>query len=553
MPDYDNDIEDQLKALREAYAVSLPEKFAQIKACHAGIMSGDDDVEEKIILLHRLLHGIAGSGATFGFSELGQKARQIEQIIKKWMVQRDRPCSEEKTEVSNLLTHFMALNGVVAGDTDAINNKLARVSSQNAEAANVLIYILDDVELENGLAVQISNYGYEVEIYANIKDFLIALNVKIPDAVVVDINLSQGDLSGVNVIRKFKQEQANDLIVLFISSADNFQARLEAVQAGGEAYITKPINVDYLIEQLDKLIKSDTPEPYRILIVDDDISLSTYYKLVLNKAGMKVEVLNQPEKIFELMASFNPELILMDIYMPVCSGLDLAKLIRQQDSFISIPIVYLSTESDNAKKMDALDSGGDDFLTKPIDDEKLMSSVTIRVRRARKLGNLMSQDSLTGLLKHTKIKARLANELSRAMRNKSQMIFVMVDIDNFKLVNDTYGHLVGDQVIKSLARLLQQRLRKSDGIGRYGGEEFAIVLPDASMQNAEVIVNEIRENFSKIEFLHEGEVFNVTISAGISGYPLHDDAVLINKAADDALYRAKENGRDCVVMESGSH
>ena len=124
----------------------------------------------------------------------------------------------------------------------------------------------------------------------------------------------------------------------------------------------------------------------------------------------------------------------------------------------------------------------------------------------------------------------------------------MLDIDKFKSVNDTYGHPVGDKVIKSLARILKQRLRKSDTIGRYGGEEFAVVLYDTDINNAYKVMTEIREHFSLLSH-NAGDIeFNVTFSCGLAAYPYFDTVAELNEAADRALYHAKESGRNCVVI-----
>jgi len=124
----------------------------------------------------------------------------------------------------------------------------------------------------------------------------------------------------------------------------------------------------------------------------------------------------------------------------------------------------------------------------------------------------------------------------------------MIDIDNFKRVNDSYGHMVGDRVIKSLARLLQQRLRKCDRIGRYGGEEFAVVLPNCDLDSAVNILEKIRTDFSELHYLYKGKEFSVTFSAGIAGFPDYESADLINQTADEALYKAKRDGRNRVVV-----
>jgi len=238
----------------------------------------------------------------------------------------------------------------------------------------------------------------------------------------------------------------------------------------------------------------------------------------------------------------------MDMYMPGCSGMELAAIIRQQEAFVSIPIVFLSVETDMDKQLAAIRRGGDDFLTKPIRPEHLIASITNRADRTRSMRYLMERDSLTGLLNHTNLKEQLNREVMRATRTGSKICFAMIDVDHFKNVNDHYGHMTGDRVLKGLARLLQERLRATDIIGRYGGEEYAVILLNTSLDNALQIMNEMRDKFSKLTQRAEGKEFTVTFSCGIAGYPEHETAGELNEAADKALYEAKETGRNRVVL-----
>jgi diguanylate cyclase (GGDEF)-like protein len=235
------------------------------------------------------------------------------------------------------------------------------------------------------------------------------------------------------------------------------------------------------------------------------------------------------------------------MHMPGCTGLELAAVIRQQEAYVSVPIVYLSAETDVDKQLAAMRQGGDSFLTKPIRPEHLISAVLGRVERLRVLRSFMVRDSLTGLLNRTVLKEPLATEVARAARNGHATSFAMVDIDPFKLVNDTYGHSTGDHVIKSLSRLLQQRLRKTDVVGRYGGEEFAIILPNTTEAQAVKLLDELRVGFSQVRHQSEGREFYVTISAGVATSSNFPVANQLNNAADRALYRAKAQGRNCVI------
>jgi diguanylate cyclase (GGDEF)-like protein len=161
----------------------------------------------------------------------------------------------------------------------------------------------------------------------------------------------------------------------------------------------------------------------------------------------------------------------------------------------------------------------------------------------------MLNDGLTGLFNHVSIKTLLEAEVSRAQRQTKPLSFAMIDIDHFKVVNDTYGHPAGDRVLKNVARMLKKRLRKSDLIGRYGGEEFAIILPETDVETAEKILNDVRENFSRITQQNADDQFSCTLSAGLTQLIPGDSIDRVISAADTALYEAKEGGRNKVCIK----
>ena len=161
----------------------------------------------------------------------------------------------------------------------------------------------------------------------------------------------------------------------------------------------------------------------------------------------------------------------------------------------------------------------------------------------------MVRDSLTNLLNHTTFRSVLTQEINRSKRQNLTMALAMMDLDNFKQVNDTFGHAAGDSVLKSLSRLLRQRLRKSDIIGRYGGEEFVALLLDCDAEQAQMIMDDIRKHFSEIEFTpKKAQKLSVTFSCGISTFPEFSSAQDLSDASDQALYVAKANGRNRVII-----
>jgi diguanylate cyclase (GGDEF)-like protein len=418
-----------------------------------------------------------------------------------------------------------------------------------ANSGNRLVYLAeDDPELCRLLALQLGHFGYQVRTFPSTESVCEALRDCLPAAVIMDISFPGGERAGTEAMLSLRRQGVVLPPLLFLSSRRDFNARLDAVRAGGEAYFTKPVEIGDLVDRLDVLTVSTKPEPYRVMIVEDTSLLAAVYAYILEQAGMMTCQVTNPMEVMDRLADFSPELILMDMYMPGASGEEVAKVLRQQESLVGVPIVFLSGETDLGRQLAAIGHGADDFLVKPIRPEHLLLSVTSRIERYRVLRSFMVRDSLTGLLNHTKIKEQLEVEIERAKRQQRPLSFAMIDLDHFKRVNDTYGHPTGDKVLKGLARLLLQRLRKVDVIGRYGGEEFAVILTDTPATDAVRVLDDIRKDLAQIRQQSEDGEFSVTFSCGVAAYPDFATAEAISNAADKALYRAKHGGRNRTVL-----
>jgi diguanylate cyclase (GGDEF)-like protein len=414
------------------------------------------------------------------------------------------------------------------------------------------VYLCEDDSYQRlTLATQIGCFGFEVLSFGELEQLVNAVQSAPPDAIVMDMIFPDRPLGGSDIVRTIQSERKAPVPTIFISSHGSLASRLSAVRAGSSAYFVKPVNMTELCSTLSLLTSAEKPEPYRIMIVDDDLQLAEYHALILQEAGMITLTVNDPLQVMSPLYEFKPDLILMDMYMPGCNGMELAKAIRQIGAYFSIPIVYLSSETDTDKQFQAMQTGGDEFLTKPIKPQRLVSSVAVRAERMKTIRSYMVRDSMTGLFNHTATKEHLDTAIALAERKQEEVCFAMIDVDKFKVVNDTYGHPIGDRVLIALARLIRQRVRKADTVGRFGGEEFAVILPGCSLSEAVVLLNEVRESFAAVDFQAKDETFSCTFSCGIAPLSLYGDATALNAGADEALYAAKNGGRNQVVAAKG--
>ncbi|WP_341522492.1 PleD family two-component system response regulator [Pseudomonas sp. G.S.17] len=412
------------------------------------------------------------------------------------------------------------------------------------------IYIaLQDFERAERLAKQLEFFGLFAQPLGDLSTFHEAMAERHPAAIVIDVDFG-GPGDGLKLAAQVQEGLEQKLPLLFFSHQEtDTPTRLAAVRAGGEEFLTGTLEASSLLEKIEILTCVAQYEPYKVLIIDDSRAQATHTERLLNSAGIVTRTLLDPIQAMAELADFQPDLIILDMYMPGCTGVELAKVIRHNDRYVSVPIIYLSAEDDLDKQLDAMSEGGDDFLTKPIKPRHLITTVRNRAARARNLKARMVRDSLTGLYNHTHILQLLEDCSFRARRENQQLCFAMLDIDHFKKVNDSHGHPMGDRVIKSLALFLKQRLRKTDYIGRYGGEEFAIVMPDTSIQNAHKVLDEIRRRFAEIHYPAQPADLSCTFSAGVVALRDTDDSLMLASRADEALYRAKDAGRNHVNSE----
>jgi len=297
-----------------------------------------------------------------------------------------------------------------------------------------------------------------------------------------------------------------------------------------------------------------------ILIIDDSATVRKKIIETLRVSNLFDRYLEAEDGIegFKILGNFRVDLILCDLEMPRMDGFKFLSLCNSQENLKNIPIILLSAHGQDEMKIRGLEQGAVDFVTKPFTAGELLARVKIQqkikrlqdeLRRSNEqLKELSNTDFLTGLYNRRFIMEVLELEFQRMRRKKGYLSLIILDIDHFKRVNDIYGHPQGDQVLISLAEILQADLRPYDIAARFGGEEFIVLLPETRLAQGFETAERLRKKVAAAKFSPPLENLAITISLGLASSPempidsIHD----LIKEADDALYRAKENGRNRV-------
>lgn len=539
-------ISSKLQTIRNLYINDLPNKIENINQTWQKIRTQADF--NYIRHLRIMIHSLVGSSGSFGFPNIQQQAEQLETLL-------SHITFTDEQQQNKISHHILQMQ---QSATTASKNDLYPLSAPQDNQHQTLIqqkrHILiveDDPSQGDELAEQLTHYGYEIILLCDISQIETILKTQTINLILCDIMHEEHENAGFEAIQKLKEHHINcqQLPVLFLSARDDLEARLNAIRTGGIGYFQKPVHIGSLIDRIEHLLSPIITErrPH-VLLVDDDTSLSQYHALLLEEAGIQTWTLNEPERLMETLRVFNPDLVLMDLYFPNCTGIELAAVIRQQNAYLGTPILFLSIEKEISEHLLAYSIGADDFLTKPINPNHFVPLVIQKIKRFRQLRNMMLHDSLTGALNHTSIKNMMDTEIARARREKKNLVVGMLDIDWFKKVNDTYGHPAGDRVLRDLSHLLHRRLRHTDFVGRYGGEEFMIVLGNTDIDTSCTFLEIIRIHFAQIIHEESNQQFRVTFSVGLAQLiDFHEGNQLVS-AADNALYRAKKAGRNQICL-----
>lgn len=428
----------------------------------------------------------------------------------------------------------------------ATPNARSTASAMPAASGRRVYHLTDGNAVATELDQRLEAQGFQLEILDEPDDLKEMLRAIAPHLVVVDAAFLEA-IEGIGqAVRSVRVRASQRIALMVLAETADVPTRLRAMRAGADSLVALPMQPAEIISRMGELLEADTSAPFRVMIIEDDRSQALFAESILRKAGMETIAVMDPLSALEGLDTFDPELILMDLYMPNCDGMELTTLIRERERFISTPIVFLSGEHDTDKRFDALSAGGDDYLEKPIRPKYLISAVTNRVRRARAMSRRVQaqnpRDPLTGLYDRAHVIDRVSEALASddPGTNLGGVLFMI--IDGAQAIRERIGLSTFDTLLTQAGTLLAGSIAGTDLAARYGDTSFLVLCPGRGEQALLAFGEDIRARFERQLFEIGDKSITLAVSVGVSTFAQGwGDAAAMLNAAERACAQARTN------------
>ncbi len=510
-----------------------PQMLARVKSIEEALAALvesrlDDELRRRA---ERDAHRLAGSAGTLGRHYASVLARSLEELL-------TRPGPVDAMELSDALVQVESLRSEL---TDAPS-----ADQSIAEDRPVVLVMHHDAELAAGIGLAVEARGLASQVATSVPTAREALDVAIPAVALVD--LGQGDDGVLDLVRELST-RTPPVVVLAVTHGTGFFDRVEAVRAGIQAFLPGSLSPNELAGAAAATLEAAGRDRQRLLAVDDDPAVLAALVAILEPAGIVVTGVTEPERFWATLRESAPDLVVLDLDMPVVSGTELCRLLRADPRWSALPVVFLTSHVGRDTIEAIFAAGADDYVPKPVGGPELVTRITNRLERTKILQARAETDPLTGLANRRKFESQWTRLQAMAERYGQPLSFALLDLDHFREVNNRYGHEVGDVVLKHIGRLLSECFRGEDVVARWGGEEIALAMYGMSRSDGvRRVTDALRAISEKTMATPDGQSFRVSFSGGVSEHKV-DGATLLDlyRRADEALYAAKALGRSRVL------
>lgn len=505
-------------------------------------------------------HKLAGSLGTFGLDEGSRLARQIEGLFQSQLDQSTAlPAHRRQQMVQQLEEWVTALRWEIEGSSRQSHSSGAPLTARSDASATLaslplgnpqplLLFIHQDAELADSLTLEATNWNIQI---VTVSDWITAqtqLQQHQPDLILLDLDAVNKTPPSSPFFSEWIGASANIPIVVF-AAQDQLDDRLAVAEMGAKLFLPKTSPPSQVLHALVKLLHELNWGIAKILVVDPEPQTSRMLRAVLDFHTVQLTELNDVTQFWETLRTIRPDLLILNTQIPGCDSFALCQSVRQDSQWNWLPVLLLLGEATADSLQRAFAVGADDYATQPIAPELLLAQVFNRLQRSRLLRSQAETDVLTNLANRHQSTQALNQLLQLAHRSQQTVCLATLDLDHFKQINDCFGHVQGDRVLRQFGQFLKQKFRSEDVVARWGGEEFVIGMYGITREDGVERVAEILEEWRSLSLSssHRTPLY-VSFSAGVAQYPTDGvNLQMLYRAADAALYRAKVAGRDRVL------
>lgn len=529
-----SDLARELGELRRQFTEKLPHKLEELESAVRDARTDAARLGDARMFAHRL----RGSAGSYGHAAVGELVGVVEDLL-----------NEALSSGSGRRFFWEEVAGAVRDARLAIAR--APESSRSGEIAQApskaLLVVDDDRDFLQMVRLIARKMLVDVVTAQSFDEALQRASAQPLVAAILDVHLCEED--SYLLARKIRETEGNSEIAIAFASVDRrIETRVAAIEAGGTKFFEKPISEESFGEIVQQLLRLSQTQQGRVLIVDDDLDALAHYSLHLRAAGYFVEQLPSADTLVDKLDEVRPDVLLLDVNLPRVSGIDVCRALRMSERWELLPILIVTAQVDAGTRLRAFRGGASDVIAKPVLPEELLARVGVQVERTRLLRDRADKDPLSGLWLRRAFAEAFQRSLALCTREQKSLALVLLDIDEFKKVNDRYGHLVGDKVIQGLGELLRRRFRVEDLRGRWGGEEFVLVFPGQGEDFAVQATRRLLAEFRELPFSGEdGQLFVAAFTAGVATFPGDGTSLsALIRCADERLYAGKSEGRSRV-------
>ena len=491
----------------------------------------------------KISHTLAGSLGSFGLAVASDKARQLEHILE------NTNKSLNQKDINNLLQILPELTAelTIKEYCDTFVSYLTPLPL-GSDIPHRLLIIDDDIALTKALIAEAKTWGIKAEVAHNLDEAKKAVSLIKPDVILLDLSFPESEEGGFELLQELSPQKSS-IPVIVLTARESFTARVRVARMGGKGFLPKPVSPYQVMESINQILRQSYPPVAKILVVDDEHRTLDLIRTLLEPWGFQVTLLEDSREFWDILEQSNPDLIIAKVEMPYVNGIELCQVVRNDPRWYQLPILFTSVYQDAQTIQQVFTVGADDYLCQPIIPEELLARILNRLDKERYRRQLTETDALTGVSNRRSSIRQLNRMLKLAQRQQKHWCFIIIDLDNFKHINDSYGHDMGNVVLSSFGKLLKRVFRSEDVIARWGGEEFIFGLYDMTKSSAITRLTDLLTIFRQQRFIDARQnKFKVSFSAGVAEYPLDGDNIeTLYQAADRALDRAKAKGKNCVA------